>query len=313
MAKLVTGGTGNIASETVRQLVNRGEEVVVFDIYINRSRIEDIENKVKVVKGDVGNFSHVLNVVKENKIDTIYHMGSMLTAESENNPWSSIQSNVMGTYHILEAARLFDVEKILLTSSRATFGLGIDEVVDDWTIQRPIVFYGWGKLYCEGIGRWYKRKFGIDFRSVRYPAMIAPTVNTPGHWGPPMIADAILGKHHLCEYGTPTACVPWIYKSDAVKAAIAIMDAPSEKIVTLNYNVASMPEAVSARELENFLRKRYPGFQVEYKTEVDSRQRTTTKVFNDSYARKEWGWQPEFGSLEAIVEQFEKEMKSIRE
>ena len=51
MAKLVTGGMGYIGSEMIRQLVNYGEEVVVFDNVINRYRIEDIEGKVKIVKG----------------------------------------------------------------------------------------------------------------------------------------------------------------------------------------------------------------------------------------------------------------------
>jgi len=64
MAKLITGGTGYIGSELARILTGRGEEVVLFDITINRYRIEDIESKVKVVRGDLSNFSEVFNVVK---------------------------------------------------------------------------------------------------------------------------------------------------------------------------------------------------------------------------------------------------------
>lgn len=310
MAVLVTGGTGYIASEIVKELVKRGEEVVAFDIFINRSRLEGIEQKVQAVQGDVGIFSHVLNVVKDYQIHQIYHLGAMLSATSEANPWASIQSNVMGSYHVMEAARLFEVEKVLLTSSRATFGLGIDEKVDDWTIQRPLMFYGWGKLYAEGMGRWYDSKFGIDFRALRYPAMMDPDVATPGHWGPPMIVDAIMGNPHASEYATPDARVPWVYRSDTVKSAIDLMAAPKEKLKTQCYNVASVSRSTSATELAQILKEKYPGFELTFKNASDPRKRTVTKVFSDEYARKEWGWKPEFDSVEAIVNQFEKEMKA---
>src|SRR5512136_512574 len=202
MAKLITGGTGYIGAELAHILAGRGEEVVLFDVAIAGYRIEDIKNKVKVVRGDLSNWSEVANVVKENKITEIYHMGALLTLVSESNPWASFRVNVIGTYNILEAARLFDVEKMMFTSSLGTYGLGITDVIDDLTIQRPTNFYGCGKLYCEGLGRWYMNKFGIDFRSIRYPAMVGPGVRTPGHWIPPMIEDAVLGRPHECLYAS---------------------------------------------------------------------------------------------------------------
>ena len=317
MAKLVTGGTGYIGSEAVRQLVNRGEEVVVFDVVINRYRIEDLEKKLKIVRGDVGNFSEVLNLFRENQFDAVYHMGSILSYAAELNPWAAFRTNILGTFHVLEAARLFGMPKVMFTSTNGTYGLGIGEVIDDWTLQRPLGFYGVGKLYGEGLGRWYSSKFGLDFRSVRYPSMIGPNVHTPGHWGPPMIEDAILGKPNTCQYGNPDSAGSWIYLSDAAKSAIDLLDAPKEKIQTMNYNVAGIPEVVSAKETEAYLRKRYPGFQVTYQADpvlvaMGSRRRmkSPVKVFSDSYARKEWGWQPNFTTLEAIVAQFEKDLKS---
>ena len=317
MAKLVTGGAGYIGSEAVRQLVNRGEEVAVFDIAINRYRIEDIEKKVNIVRGDLGNFNEVLNVFRENKFDAVYHMGSLLSYASELNPWAAFRSNVLGTYHVLEAARLFGMPKVMVTSTQGTYGLGIGEVIDDWTIQRPLGFYGVGKLYGEGLGRWYSSKFGLDFRSVRYALMIGPNVRTPGHWAPPMIEDAILGKPNICQFATPDSVGSWIYITDAAKAAVDILDAPKEKIQTMNYNVTGIPEVVSAKETEAYLKKRYPSFQVTYQADpvlvaMGSRRRMASpiKVFNDSQARKEWGWQPNFATVESIVTQFEKDMKS---
>ena len=75
MAKLITGGTGYIGAELARILAGRGEEPILFDVVINRHRIEDIENKVKIVPGDVGNWPEVLNVVRDNDVTEIYRLG----------------------------------------------------------------------------------------------------------------------------------------------------------------------------------------------------------------------------------------------
>jgi threonine 3-dehydrogenase len=310
MAKLVTGGTGYVGSETIRQLVNRGERVVAFDINIVNYRIEEVEKKVKVVRGDLGNFNEVLNLFKDNKIDAVYHMGSILSWMSEVNPWASFRANVLGTYHVLEACRLLGISKIMFTSTLGTFGLGMEEVVSDTTLQRPTLLYGAGKLYGEGLGRWYASKFGLDFRSVRYAHMIGPNVRTPGHWAPPMIEDAILGRPHICQFATPDSVGSWIYVTDAAKAAIDILDAPKEKIQMMNYNVAGIPAVISARETEAILKKRYPEFKVEYKMGTDPRRMTGgMAVFDDSYARREWGWSPVYTTPGAVIERFERDLK----
>ena len=121
MAILITGGSGFIGSHLARLLVGRGEEIAVFD-KVKTNRLSGIEDKIKLVLGDLGDRSEVLNVVRDHRITSIYHLGAMLTFESEINPWASFQSNVAGTYNLLEAARLFNVEKVLFTSSIGTFG-----------------------------------------------------------------------------------------------------------------------------------------------------------------------------------------------
>ena len=105
MVKLITGGTGQIGAELARILVDRGEDVVLFDIEVNRHRIHDIEYRVKVVPGDVGDFPQVLAAVKDNHVTEIYHLGAVLTFASELNPGASFRTNVIGTFNMLEFAR----------------------------------------------------------------------------------------------------------------------------------------------------------------------------------------------------------------
>ena len=155
MSVLITGGTGFIGTEVARLLLERGEKKpVVLDINPSPQRLGDIANRVEVVRGDLGNFSDILNAVKATRPEVIYHLGSMLSVPSEADPPASLRANVLGTFHVLEAARLFEVRQVLFSSTRATYGLDIREpVITDYSLQRPQLFYGATQVFCEHKGR----------------------------------------------------------------------------------------------------------------------------------------------------------------
>ena len=131
MAKLITGGTGFIGAELGRMLLDRREEVVLFDIAPNSERVKGIGDKVTLVLGNLANYSEVFNVVKDYPTEGIYHLGGMLSSPSNVNPWASFQSNVCGTFNLLEAARLLNVEKVVFASSIATYGLETTSQIED--------------------------------------------------------------------------------------------------------------------------------------------------------------------------------------
>lgn len=163
MAVLVTGGEGFIGSALVKKLLDRGEKVVIFDIQTGESFMKG--KKTISIKGDITNWHEVLNVVQEYKIKNIFHLAAMLSSPSEDNPWASINLNAIGTFHVLEADRLFQVKKVIFTSSMAVYnGLSPDTIVTDDTMQRPPIIYGVAKVFSELLGLYYHKKFGIDFR-----------------------------------------------------------------------------------------------------------------------------------------------------
>ena len=130
MTTLITGGTGFIGAEVVRLLLDQGEhKPVIFDINPTLQRLDDVAEHIEVVRGDLGNFSHVLNVVKTVKPTAIYHLGGMLSVPSEADPAAALHANALGTFHILEAARLFEVPQVLFTSSIATYRRDFQEEV----------------------------------------------------------------------------------------------------------------------------------------------------------------------------------------
>ncbi len=110
MAKLITGGLGFLGTYLAHSLLAKGEEVVLFDVITRSPLIQDIKNRVKIVQGDLSSWAEVLEVVKQNKIDGIYHTGALLSASAEEKPITAYQVNAGGTFNILEAARLFNVE-----------------------------------------------------------------------------------------------------------------------------------------------------------------------------------------------------------
>ena len=174
MATLITGGTGFIGAEVARLLLNRGEDnITVFDVRPSTQRLDEIARDVKLVPGDLGNFSHVLDVVRQSSPEIVYHLGGMLSVPSEKDPQAAISVNAMGTFHVLEAARLFGVRKVIFTSSIGTYGLGLTEdSLNDSTLQRPQLIYGACKLFGEHHGPLLPAQ--VRNRLPRYPIPVHP-------------------------------------------------------------------------------------------------------------------------------------------
>ena len=314
MSILITGGTGFIGVGLAQKLVEKGEEVILFDIAPQTERVADLKNKVKIVRGDLKVWPEVMNVVKENNVEDIFHLGAMLSVPSEGNPWGSFQTNVAGMMYVLEAARLFGVKRFIFPSSIASYGLGTGEVITDETLQRPITMYGVGKVYGELLGRFYRRKFDLDFRCLRYCGVIGPGVKTPGiaQYNAWMIENAILGKPFEC-FVTEDTAVPVTYFKDAIHATLMLYDAPREQIKTVSYNISEVSPAPTAKELELTIKKFIPEAKVTYKPDpvvMEFYRNQSMKVIDDTRAREEWGWQPLYKDLEEIVADFIQEVRT---
>lgn len=313
MGIVITGGTGFIGAEVVRILLEKGEtDIVVFDINPSTKLLGGVEDKVEVVRGDLGNFSHVLNVVKLAKPKAIYHLGGMLSVPSDADPVASFRANAMGTFHVLEAARLFDVPQVLFSSTIATYGLHTRvDVIDDYTLQRPQLFYGVTKVFSEHMGLFYKRKHGLDFRGLRYPSIVGPGVKTPGvvqytSW---VIEECAKGNPFTLHVKPETRC-PVMYFKDAALAIAKLADRPVADIQMVNYVVAGITPIASAQELVDIVKQRIPDAHIKFKPDPEL-QAILDKLLlplDDSLARKEWGWMPSYDQ-EQTVDDFLNELK----
>ena len=311
MSILITGGTGWVGTGLAHRLVERGEDVILFDIAPQIERVADIKNNVKLVQGDQKVWPDVLNVVKENRVEGVLHLGTIHS--SLLRPWAVYEGNVAGIMNVLEAARLFEVKTVVFTSSMMTYGLGIPtEAVTDETLQRPASVYGVTKLYGELIGRFYRKTFDLDFRCIRYPNIFGPSVKISKKlqyitW---MIQSAALGRPAECPVSEDTK-LPVLYYEDAMRATQMLYDAPKEQIETVCYNVVGVFPSLTAREVELTIKKFIPEAQFTYKPDpwVMDYYRSLNN-FDDSRAREEWGWRPLYADFEKIVADFIKEVRS---
>ena len=306
MRTLITGGTGFIGAEVARALIGRGNTcITLFDVHDSRQRLEDIADRVTIVKGDVGILSHVLDAVRSSRAEIIYHLGAMLSVPSEQDPPAAFHANALGTFHILEAARLLEVKRVVFASSTATFGFDLPaDPIDDLSLQRPQTFYGACKLFGENMGRFYRRKYGIDYRGVRFPSIVGPGVRSPGSvqytsW---VIENAAKGIPFTI-WVRPETRVPILYFKDAALAILSLAEAPPERVKMVNY-LLSGPRP-TALELVNLVKQRFPGAQINFEVddEIQLRMDNAMRPLDDRFAREEWGWKPTYG-VDAMIDDF---------
>jgi threonine 3-dehydrogenase len=311
MAILITGGGGLTGSSLASTFLERGERVVLFSRSLTPVAGAGRDEVVRV-RGDVANWHDVLNVVKDHHIEHIAHLAAMLTVPSEANPWASINTNAIGMYNVLEAARLFGVKKVVMTSSMGAYNVTADTVVTEETVQRPATIYGCCKVFAELLGLYYHNKFGIDFRGIRAPHIVGPGARAPslGQYAPWLIEAASKGEPF--EVWVPeTFILPMLYVKDVVKGFVALWDAPEDRIASRMYNMGQITPAPTAKELVDEVKKHFPEARITFKPDpaAASVLETIPKTFMNDRAEKEWGWRFSY-SLAAMVTDFIEELKS---
>jgi threonine 3-dehydrogenase len=318
-AVLVTGATGFLGSHLVRLVLERSEgKVIASDISSSTNNLEDVLDRITFVRSDVGNFTSVLRLVKTHKPLTIYHTGAMLAPACDDDPQAGIQANALGTFHILEAARLFGVRQVIFASSVSIFDAvnTRDKVIDDYSLARPEGVYNAAKLFSENLGLFYRRKYGFDYRGLRLPAIVGPGAKTHGfaEYFNKAIDESVKGNPYTI-YVAPHTRMPILHVQDVARAFVDLVQAPREQIKTVNYLVLGpLPlQAPSAQELVDAIRVRIPAAKLDFKVDEAFQKAFEVVVgrpFDDKYARQEWGWKPRFGMAD-IVDDFIRKQKEL--
>ncbi len=244
-------------------------------------------------------------LLQKNKFTQLYHLAAVLSASGEKNPKSAWRLNMESLIHVLDEAVASKIEKVYWPSSIAVFGPSTpkDHTPQD-TIMDPVTIYGISKQAGERWCEWYWRRYGLDVRSLRYPGLIGYKAQPGGgttDYAVEIFLAALKEKKYEC-FLKRDAYLPMMYMEDAVKATIDLMETPAERIkVRSAYNISAM--SFCPAEIAAAITKHIPEFQITYRP--DFRQEiadTWPNSIDDSRARGDWGWKPEFDLQEMTTD-----------
>ncbi len=296
---LITGVNGQIGTVLKKKLVIKFGEENVFSSDI---RLEDNKEKNEFCL-DVLDKEKLFSIVEENKITQIYHLAALLSGVAEKKPQMAWRINTEGLVYVLEAGRIYGLDKIFAPSSIAVFGQGIDkEFTSQHSELLPSSIYGISKVANELWHKYYFEKHNLDVRSIRYPGIIGYS-SLPGggttDWAVEIFHEAIKNNYYNCFLKEDTT-LPMILMSDALKATLDIMDAPKEAIkIRTSYNLGS--QSFSPEQIAELIKKYQPEFNIDYNP--DFRQAIADswpKTIDDNDARKDWNWNPAFDMQEMV-------------
>ncbi|MBD3178118.1 MAG: NAD-dependent epimerase/dehydratase family protein [Candidatus Latescibacteria bacterium] len=300
---LVTGSLGQIGSELAVSLSESygSDNIVLSDIREKSS--EKLTGYGEFIKLDVVSRDDFRKIVSENGINRVYHLAAMLSAVAEAEPRKAWKVNMEGLVNALEICSEYGCS-LFVPSSIGAFGpdTPLDNTPQD-TIMRPHSMYGVTKVSGELLCDYYHLKYGVDARGVRYPGIIS-SATLPGggttDYAVQIFYAAVKKGSYTC-YLRPDTSLDMMYMPDAIKAAIDIMEADSEKLEHRNaFNVTAMH--FTPERLAEAIREHLPGFEIEYRPDplrqgiADS----WPNYMDDSAARNEWGWEPEY-DIDAMV------------
>ncbi len=295
---LLLGAGGQIGADLLAALRDRygADRVVASDVKPMPSGDGLFEQL------DVLDFNKLSRVIERHGVVEVYLLAALLSATAEQKPKLGWKLNMEGLFNVLDlaATRKF---KVFWPSSIAVFGATTPKVhTPQQTVMEPTTVYGISKQAGERWCEYYHRKYGVDVRSLRYPGLIsykAPPGGGTTDYAVSIFHEALATNRYTCFLAENTV-LPMMYMPDAIRATVALMEAPAEQVLIRNsYNVAAL--SFSPAELAAEIRSHLPDFTITYRP--DYRQdiaATWPQSIDDRAAREDWGWHSEY-SLSAMT------------
>lgn len=313
MAILVLGGAGYIGSHTVYELIDAGREVVIAD-NLETGHIEAVHPQAKFYQGDIRDRAFVDSVLEAEQIDGVIHFAAnSLVGESMTDPLKYYDNNMNGTKVLLQSMVAHGVDKIVFSSTAATYGEPERVPILETDRTEPTNCYGETKLSMEKMFKWTARAHGLRYVSLRY-------FNACGAYASGKIGEAHSPESHLIplilqvpngqrefisifgdDYDTKdgTCIRDYIHVTDLAQAHILamdyLMDGGESNIFNLGNGVGFTVKEVidTAREVT--------GHPIPAKVTPRRAGDPAQLIASSDKARAVLGWNPQHADLKEII------------
>ena len=295
---LLTGANGQIGTVLLSHLQNRyGLDAVVATDIRQPSHSTGLFELLDIRDGKL-----LHQLAEKYQVGEIYHLAAVLSAKGESDPVWTWGVNMDGLLNVLEVARELQL-KVFFPSSIAVFGDYAPRVLtSQWAPLIPATVYGISKVAGEHWCRYYHSRYGVDVRSLRFPGLISyesPPGGGTTDYAVEIYHSAVKDQSYSC-FLKPDTRLPMLYMPDALRAMTQLMEADGERLrVRTSYNLAGM--SFTPAEQARSIRNEMPGFAIHY--QPDFRQQIADswpESIDDSWARSDWDWKPQFG-LDAMT------------
>ena len=308
MKILVVGGAGYIGSVCAELLLDQGHGVTIFD-NLSEGHRRALDPRAAFVEGDLVDRQLIEKTLAKQQPDAVMHFAAnALVGESMQNPSKYFRNNIANGLNLLDAMISAGVEKIIFSSTCAIFGPPERVPIDETMTPRPINPYGESKLAFEKILRWYGEIHGLKFVSLRYfnaagaSAKFGEDHRVETHLIPNVLKVALGQKPTVeifgTDYETPdgTCIRDYIHIVDLARAHILALNATKGDF----YNLGTGGGA-SVRDVIDSCRK-ITGRNIDIVEKPRRPGDPPRLIASSEKIKRELGWQPQFQSLDAIIE-----------
>jgi threonine 3-dehydrogenase len=294
---LITGAGGQIGHDLIGTLVAAGHDLVSTDLAPRPPSHAHAGGDWQRL--DVTDAAAVQHTVTDVRPDLVFHLAAILSARGEADPQVAYDVNQTGTWNVLEACRRAKVNRLIFTSSIAVFGPPpsgpLPDPCPDDVALHPGTMYGVTKVAGELLCAYYRKRYGIDCRGVRFPGLISAAMPGGGSsdYALFMYVDGVR-KHAYDAFARADTRIPLMYMPDGVRALLELSMAPREKLTRTIYNIAAM--SPRADEIAKSVQRQIPEAKFTY-TPDPVRQGildSWPKSIDDAAARRDWGWAPKY-------------------
>jgi len=301
MKFLVTGASGFIGTHVIKELHARGNDFVILTHRHAHPTpdLQHLANETNWVQGDIADVAFVDKTVSDHRPDVIINIAALMNFGCAQNPRRAVEINVLGLSNLLEAARKYDVKRVVNASSGTVYSHGKGDLNERRAISTDVPIYGACKFFNEVLCRQYTENYGLETTNLRYFLVYGP-----GEAGSSIYAQEFkkiesiaTGRTITAQYFPANGAQEFLFVADAAHATVLAATVPGP--LSVAYNISGRPDdRVSMREVVALIKKLAPGSgDVIFKLESANNEALPPDI---SLAREQLGFEPRYSLEEGL-------------